>query len=429
MGSSNGHKTLAVGKVIWREDLYPRFNSDAETILRYAESLEQLPPITVNQRGELIDGYHRWTAHKKVGVAEVPVTVTETKSDAHLLELAIESNAKHGLQLKREEKRNLAVKLYSTGQVKDKKRLQNMLGIGKSALAEWLQDTDRAERERRDQRIRDMWLACYTQEEIAEAVELDQRSIGRKIQELGNFPNLEKRLKVRALHEEDDWKPPFSDIWSFTSNSNTTTHFGNTDGRILDNLLYLYTEPFDIVVDPCVGGGTTIDVCKNRSRRYWVSDRLPVIERGDIRQHDIADGPPPLNRRWSEVSLVYLDPPYWKQAEGRYSTDPEDLANMSLEDFYTTLVTFIRGCASKMPGGSTIALIIQPTQWKAPNREVVDHIIDLIMRVDNKKVQYKRRFSCPLSAEQFTPPMRAWAIENKQLLVRNRELIIWRVVK
>jgi site-specific DNA-adenine methylase len=52
-------------------------------------------------------------------------------------------------------------------------------------------------------------------------------------------------------------------------------HFGNSEVRWLDNLLYLYTQPFDIVVDPFAGGGSTIDVCKKRFRRYWVSDRKP----------------------------------------------------------------------------------------------------------------------------------------------------------
>ncbi len=31
--------------------------------------------------------------------------------------------------------------------------------------------------------------------------------------------------------------------------------------RIVENLLYAYTEPFDVVVDPFAGGGSTIDIC------------------------------------------------------------------------------------------------------------------------------------------------------------------------
>jgi DNA modification methylase len=52
-------------------------------------------------------------------------------------------------------------------------------------------------------------------------------------------------------------------------------------------MLYRYTEPLDIVVDPFAGDGSTIDLCKKRWRRYWVSDRKPVVEREhEIRSHE-----------------------------------------------------------------------------------------------------------------------------------------------
>jgi hypothetical protein len=58
----------------------------------------------------------------------------------------------------------------------------------------------------------------------------------------------------------------------------------------VDNLLYLYTKPFDMVLDPFAGGGSTIDICKRRFRRYMVSDRKPIVEREkEIRKHDLID--------------------------------------------------------------------------------------------------------------------------------------------
>jgi hypothetical protein len=56
-------------------------------------------------------------------------------------------------------------------------------------------------------------------------------------------------------------------------------------------LLYLYTSPFDVIVDPFAGGGSTIDICKKRLRRYFVSDRKPIVEREkEIRTHDLTSG-------------------------------------------------------------------------------------------------------------------------------------------
>ena len=86
-------------EVVFREDLYPRLAKDPVKVQQYAEDLDVLPPIEVNQRNELIDGWHRWTAHKKMNAETITAVVTQTTSDAHLLELAIERNAAHGLQL------------------------------------------------------------------------------------------------------------------------------------------------------------------------------------------------------------------------------------------------------------------------------------------------------------------------------------------
>ena len=93
MSSSNGHKSIPVSEIIYREDLYPRIKADPATIQRYADNLDVLPPVEVNQHNELIDGYHRWTAHRKANAAQIAVTVTKTTSDIELLALACQRNA------------------------------------------------------------------------------------------------------------------------------------------------------------------------------------------------------------------------------------------------------------------------------------------------------------------------------------------------
>jgi len=100
---------IGVDEVVWREDLYPRIEADNATIEKYMESLDVLPPILVNQRNELIDGYHRWTAHRREKAETIAAVVEETSSDADLLRRAIETNAKHGLQLSRQDKTALSL--------------------------------------------------------------------------------------------------------------------------------------------------------------------------------------------------------------------------------------------------------------------------------------------------------------------------------
>ncbi len=240
----------------------------------------------------------------------------------------------------------------------------------------------------------------------------------------------ERQEKIVAANREQaehvtGFDPPIYNIWKQQTKSEGSSHFGNSEVRWVDNLLYLYTKPFDVVVDPFGGGGSTLDICRQRFRRCWISDRKPIEERAkEIRQLEVSgDSLPPLAKRWSEVKFVYLDPPYWKQAEGQYSDDPSDLGNMSLEDFNQSLAGVINGFAKKVKDAH-IALIIQPTQWKSPNREFTDHIGDMLRAV---KLPVAMRYSVPYESQQCTPQMVDWAKDNKQTLVLTREIVVWRV--
>lgn len=421
-------ETRLVSEITWRKDLYPRFEPIPAKIQEYAEAVELVPPIEVNQHNELIDGYHRWTAHKKMKLEQIKVKVTKTESDADLLALAYERNAHGVIAISAEERRHGAIRMYADGTGKTEEEIARLLHVKVSTVNGYLARAKRESKARRNKRIWDAWLACDTLDEIAEREDLKQQSITTILENHRKSDTVQKSV-IFSHYQNPDWNPPIYDIWKAASKSNETSIFGNTEARWTDNLLYMYTQPFDIVVDPFGGGGSTIDVCKKRLRRYWVSDRLPIEERLDMRQWDILDGPPPLHKRWGDVALMYLDPPYWKQAEGKYSEDANDLANMSLDDFYTVLTQFIQDCAGKMHTGAHIALIIQPTQWKAPDRQVVDHVIDIITRLQDVALRYIRRISCPYSTQQYTPQMVDWAKENRDVLVLTREIIIWQVGK
>jgi len=269
-------------------------------------------------------------------------------------------------------------------------------------------------------------LAKVYRQAIAEATGVSIQPVKDTLSDFSE--GVPKNLKVQSLFNDTDFTPPLYNIWTFAKKSNAVSHFGNSEQRIVDNLLYLYTEPFDIVVDPFAGGGSTIDACKYRLRRYWTSDRKPIPEREkEIRKHDITvDGLPPLNRNWSQVTLTYLDPPYWRQAAGQYSDDAADLANMPLEEFTKTMADLVKGIASKQSKG-VIALLIQPTQWSADNRQFTDHVTDIIQAVGNKKLVLENRISCPYSTEQYNAQQVEWSKANRKLLVLTRELIVWRV--
>lgn len=423
MTTSDG--TRKVAEVIFRQDLYPRIDTDPVTVQKYAESIEVLPPIEINQHNEIIDGWHRWTAHKKLELPEIKVIMTPTRSDQELLELAIERNALHGLQLSQEDKRTICKKIYGATPTKErdakKKHLAIILSVPDRTVRDWLSRIDKDSKDARNKRIFQFWLACYTQEEIADREGITQQQVTNILTESTNFGNLAENCKALANHAAD-FEIPLYNVWKHKEKTTALKHHGNSEIHLLDNLLYLYTRPLDIVVDPFGGSGSTIDLCKRRLRRYWVSDRKPIIEReGDIRQHDLVTSGLPTIPRWKDVKLVYLDPPYWKQAEGQYSQDQTDLSNMPLPQFNDALSSIIRQFASKL-SNAYIALIIQPTQWKSPNKEYTDHIADMIRLIN---LPLDMRYSAPYESQQHTAQMVDWAKKNKRCLVLTREIVVW----
>jgi DNA methylase/ParB/Sulfiredoxin domain len=417
---------IAVSDVVYREDLYPRLEKSQRTVEQYAEDLAVLPPIEVNQHNELIDGWHRWTAHRKVGAERIRATVTETAGDSHFLELAIIRNASHGLQLSLEDKRDMARRIYNGTPERErdgkKAQLASILSISERSVRNWLSRIDKDANDARNKRIFDKWLSCWTQQEIADDEGTSHQTVMRLVQDFVQDGKLSGMDKANADHAAD-FSPPIYNVWKQQEKTPGLSHFGNSEVRWVDNLLYLYTQPFDTVVDPFAGSGSTADLCRKRFRRYWVSDRLPVVGREDvIRKHDLTDGLPPLPR-WQDVRLVYLDPPYWKQAEGRYSSDPQDLANMELDDFTDALAGIVNGFAKKLTDAH-IALIIQPTQWNAPERRFTDHIADMLCEVDLPVAQ---RISAPYESQQCNAQMVEWAKQNRQILTLTREIVVWRV--
>jgi len=424
-------ETRRVIDIIWRKDLYPRIDPDSATTQEYVDNLEKLPPIEINQHNELIDGYHRWTAHRKAEAETIEVTVTPTINEAEFVRFAIERNSTHGLRMSDNDKKEKVQLLYNpdakSKELGSKEDMASLFSVSDKTIARYVKSIDDANKKRKERIIREMWLACRTEEEIADEVGLTQKTINQKAKDLYLLDNWEKGINLHAQYIDEYWKPQLYDIWNFEKNDNKVKHPGNTHVSIVDNLLYTFTQPFDIIIDPFGGGGSTIDICKKRLRRYWVSDRKPIIERLDIREHDLIISGISGPYHWGEVALVYLDPPYWKQSAGKYSNDPTDLANMTLENFTRSLIDVIQSYGDKLRTGAHIACIISPTQWPNEDKSVNYHDIDLACGV-NGKLRLVRRAVCPYSTQQYNGTQYDIAEANKLWMVLSRTLLVWEVV-
>lgn len=402
---------IATTDIVWRKDLYPRLNPNPQAIQEYAANLEVLPPIEVNQANILIDGYHRWKAHETAGAATVPCIVTQTASDAELLMLAIDRNAKHGQQLSAADKRRYAIQWW---QVFPDEKICATLSISPRTFREWTRNKREQYEEQQRATIYEMWLRCETQETIAAATDTPQQTVSRLI---ADFTQIGADADLGIFR---NFEPKIYNVWNFAKATNEVRHFGNIPPEIIDNLLYYYTKPFDVVFDPFGGGGSTIDVCKERKRRYYVSDLTPIPARADIRRHDITAG---LPDGLPVPDLVFLDPPYWKQAEKRYSEEVTDLANVDLETFLTTIGNIARDVKRKWNGGRNgkLALIISP--WKHDG-QYTDLALLCYERI-SKYLKLTQRISVPYSTQVHGGAFVQLAKDKKEILYLTRDLLIF----
>ena len=91
----------------------------------------------------------------------------------------------------------------------------------------YLSDVDKQRREERKQRIFDLWLAGYSQDEIATAIEEKKDTVSDVLKVCRNLEGLPNSDKLTANFTDSDWTPPLFNVWTFAKKSNEVGHFGN----------------------------------------------------------------------------------------------------------------------------------------------------------------------------------------------------------
>ena len=148
-------------------------------------------------------------------------------------------------------------------------------------VRDWLSRIDKDNKEIRNIEIANRWFACYTLQEIAEHVGMTKKGVDQVCEQIADFHFVHKlgehddldgderreaiQADRRAEAEHDiEFDPPIYSVWKQQTKSEGASHFGNSEIRWVDNLLYLYTDPFDVVIDPFAGGGSTAELCRKR---------------------------------------------------------------------------------------------------------------------------------------------------------------------
>jgi hypothetical protein len=82
----------------------------------------------------------------------------------------------------------------------------------------------------RNKRIFEMWMACYSTDEIAEALDCAKGTVSNVCSEMADLPKMNKAAAARSAAEHAiDFDPPIYNIWKQQEKTAGSSHFGNSE--------------------------------------------------------------------------------------------------------------------------------------------------------------------------------------------------------
>jgi len=186
----------------------------------------------------------------------------------------------------------------------------------------------------------------------------------------------------RGLHWPD-FPLKVSNFWKFDS-PHDNNNYGGIHPEVVANLLFWFTEPGDVVIDPMAGSGVLADtLTKYRffrenyeaegsgPRHALMSDVAPM--RDDIMQADAADAPP-CDKAIAKFAIV--DPPYLRIADDKQYQNIGD----NLDQWLNTLGKIIANTVSCLRPGGAIAVITDDLLRKNEHEPIAFHVTRLIRK-------------------------------------------------
>lgn len=187
------------------------------------------------------------------------------------------------------------------------------------------------------------------------ALETTYELIQKQVEQIQNSSaNIDIEEEIPMIESTTLWDFPRQSYGLAPKGDNK--YAGVTPALIIYNMIWRYTEPGDLVVDPMCGSGTTIDVCKAEKRRaigYDISPARPDIIQNDARKIPLDD---------NSVDMVFIDSPYGDNI--KYSQHPDDIGHISSEseEFYDELEKVMEQSHRVLKEGKILGWLIGD-QW------------------------------------------------------------------
>lgn len=342
-------------------------------------------PILVLSDGRIIDGYHRWLAANKLGMA-CPFTIVDLdEDDAFALGLSLNLDRR---QLSFEQidevrggQRRAALKLRKQG--KPQEEVAKIVGVSQRTIGLWEQKESNSNitnafpidlrysiPKEGYKAIHDRAEKGETQKQIAEDYKISRQRVGQIIKQAQRSPSGRITLpeflkKINPIfYEFSVWEVPAE-----RPEGGRVDYKGNCSPYVCAGCLYNYSREGDVVMDPMAGSGTFLDVAKE----VKTSEGTPAFKdvicldlnpiRPDIASCDAEnlDVPP------ESVDFVFVHFPYWNSVDyireakshGAEKTDEEnELSHMSFDKFEKKSKAILYRLHELLKNGRNLCLMI-----------------------------------------------------------------------
>ena len=474
-----------IADLTWAFFIYPRGEKSEETIRAYVEALKigaKFPPIKIQRVFNypkddkkisailILDGIHRWFAFKECGFKKIAAIQWkkepldyETNQTALLLE-GVKCNIKHGDRLSSKDKKEIArnIAASDTKCRWTENALGEKLGVTHQMVNIWISDIRARQRASREVTIIRLNLLGWTQDEIAEKINLSQNRVseiignanfceidtlltqGRKMDYIAKHYHMDLVL-AWALHlqektdqdkfKELGWGLRTWDQWNFNE---CDQRFGDDwPGRIPAQLvahtLFYFTNPGDLIFDPMAVGCVVSDVCLVFERRCQSFDLATRNNRPEARYHywELR------GMQWPEIKkpdLIFFDPPYYTKKEKEYKKKATDItpsiSSFSKEEYKEFFKSFFKLAHQNVKKETIIAFLnadwrdFQSTPASKENPDNSITIFDYHRILSETGWKVTHRIECPLSSERMSGGEVKKMQEKRILGTVERSLII-----
>lgn len=474
-GKENKMPKVKLNEIVYDAEIYPRGKWNTHTIKGYTDVLRaggKFPAIVLEQEtGRLLDGVHRWKAYQKYleeyaeyeqqatlegmervdGWApasnEIEAVHVKVPEGIPVKLFAASFSTQHGDRIPYAQRKAIAREICQENPDFTLATIGKYLDLSASTAHNYVADIKALRREQQKMTAYRLHLLGWTQQEIGEKIGVAQSTYAEQF--LSEFSGLEKPIKklltegIPHLDVAERFNMPLQlvwaidlhgrtdaqrmdrlgikvqpyDVWSFSKCHElfgAPQYPGRIPGELIAHVLYFYTNPGDKIIDPMVGGGTTLDVCLAFGRECYGYDL--ESKRSDVIAHDMSKGWPD---RIKKANLIFWDPPYYSKKD--YAD--ESVSNLSQDEclaFFERRFTEAFGLAKK---GTRIAFLM--SDWDDGNGGgiFIWDYADLLRQAGWKLI---RQIQAPLSTQQVHPDIVNKFRKSRRLARLERYLLIGR---